>query len=363
MAQKLAELTAANEQRQEALRLLVEQRLDKLREENTGKLEEMRKTVDEKLQGTLEKRLGESFKMVSERLEKVHQGLGEMQNLATGVGDLKRALMNVKVRGGWAEVQLGALLEQMLTPEQYVKNARIKPQSQEVVEFAINLPGQDDGGKEVLLPIDAKFPHEDFDRLNEAMEQADAEAVEAAGRQLERSIRTEAKRISDKYIDPPVTTDFAILFLPTEGLFAEVIRRPGLANEIQQKYRVMLTGPTTLGALLNSLQMGFRTLAIQKRSGEVWQVLGEAKAEFMKYGDVWDKVKKQLGTVTNTVDEAGRRTRVIARKLRDVETLEPPRTQPTLIDFDDNGNGGGGNGDDGAAYDDSDDDTRTSDIG
>jgi DNA recombination protein RmuC len=335
ISQKVAALTESNEKKQEALRIAVEGRLDTLRNENTKKLEEMRQTVDEKLQGTLDKRLGESFKVVSDRLEQVHKGLGEMQNLATGVGDLKRALTNVKLRGGWAEVQLGALLEQMLTPDQYKKNAKIKANSQELVEFAVRLPGQDEAGTEILLPIDAKFPHEDFERLMEAMEKADTLAVEQAGKQIETRIKVEAKRICDKYVDPPVTTDFAILFLPTEGLFAEIIRRPGLVVELQQKYRVMVTGPTTLGALLNSLQMGFRTLAIQKRSSEVWQVLGEAKAEFMKYGDVWDRVKKQLHTVTNTVDEAGRRTRAVERKLRNVEALQVSNDDPALIVLDD----------------------------
>jgi DNA recombination protein RmuC len=335
ISQKVGTLTESNEKKQEALRVTVEGRLDKLRNENTQKLEEMRQTVDEKLQGTLDKRLGESFKVVSDRLEQVHKGLGEMQTLATGVGDLKRALTNVKLRGGWAEVQLGALLEQMLTPDQYGKNVKIKPNSLEIVEFAIRLPGQNDNGSDVLLPIDAKFPHEDFERLMEAMEKADASAVELAGKQIEARIKTEAKRICDKYVDPPTTTDFAILFLPTEGLFAEVIRRPGLVIELQQKHRVMVTGPTTLGALLNSLQMGFRTLAIQKRSSEVWQVLGEAKAEFTKYGDVWDKVKRQLHTVSNTVDEAGRRTRAVQRKLRDVEALEISGDKPDLITLDD----------------------------
>jgi DNA recombination protein RmuC len=283
----------------------------------------MRQTVDEKLQGTLEKRLGESFAVVSERLEKVHQGLGEMQSLATGVGDLKRVLTNVKMRGGWGEVQLGALLEQMLTPEQYRRNVRI---SGGFVEYAVCMPGRDDDGGDVLLPIDSKFPHEDYDRLVDAHERGDRGAFDVAGDALEQRIRREAKTICEKYVAPPATTDFAIMFLPTEGLYAEVVRRPGLADVLQRQYRVMVTGPMTLGAFLNSLQMGFRTLAIQKRSSEVWKVLGEAKAEFGKYGGVLDKLKKQLETATKTVDEVGVRTRAVTRTLRSVESLEPATT-------------------------------------
>jgi DNA recombination protein RmuC len=313
-------LTERNEQRLEALRASIEERLDKLRHENAGKLEEMRQTVDEKLQGTLEKRLGESFAVVSERLEKVHQGLGEMQNLATGVGDLKRVLTNVKMRGGWGEVQLGALLEQMMTPDQYRAQARIGSGN---VDYAVRLPGQDSDG-EVLLPIDSKFPHEDYERLVDAHERGDGDAFEAAGRALELRIKTEAKSICDKYVAPPTTTDFAIMFLPTEGLYAEVLRRPGLADLLQRQHRVLVTGPTTLGALLNSLQMGFRTLAIQQRSSEVWKVLGEAKVEFGKYGGIIDKLKKQLDAAANTVDDVGVRTRAIQRKLKDVQAIEAP---------------------------------------
>ncbi|QEX14946.1 hypothetical protein FRZ44_02220 [Hypericibacter terrae] len=319
---QIASLIEANGKQQEALRQVVEGRLDKLREENTNKLEEMRKTVDEKLQGTLEKRLGESFSVVSERLERVHQGLGEMQNLATGVGDLKRVLTNVKVRGGWAEVQLGALLEQMLSPDQYVKNARVKEHSSEVVEYAVRLPGNAEEDGALLLPIDAKFPHEDYDRLVDALERGDVTAVEIAGNQLEARIKAEAKRICDKYIEPPQTTDFAIMFLPTEGLYAEIVRRPGLADYIQRQHRVAISGPTTLTVLLHSFQMGFRTLAIQKRSSEVWRILGEAKAEFGKYGEVIDKVRKQLVTASNSLDDVGVRSRAIERKLRGVEVIE-----------------------------------------
>jgi DNA recombination protein RmuC len=301
--------------------IAVEERFDKLRAENEAKLEQMRATVDEKLQSTLEKRLGESFKHVSERLEQVHRGLGEMQTLAVGVGDLKKVLANVKDRGGWAEVQLGALLDQMLAREQYAVNARIDPNSQQTVEYAVRLPGSD-GEREILLPIDAKFPKEDYERLVGAWETGDAEGARAALDALEKVIEAEARKINEKYIRPPYSTDFAILFLPTEGLFAEAMRRPGLVQRLQSKYKVTVAGPTTLAALLTSLQMGFKTLAIQERSSEVWQVLAEAKSEFEKYGAVWDKLAKQLSTAQNTVEEAGRRTRAVSRKLRNVESFE-----------------------------------------
>lgn len=322
MASALEQLGKDNSAKQDAMRTAITEGLDKLRGENTEKLDQMRATVDEKLQGTLEKRLGESFALVSDRLEQVHKGLGEMQSLATGVGDLKRVLTNVKSRGGWGEVQLGMLLEDMLTREQFASNVKIRPDSGEMVEFAVRLPG---GGGDVplWLPIDAKFPHEDYERLLQAQETAGTDDIERAGLALERAVRLQAKAICEKYIHPPYSTDFAILYLPTEGLFAEVIRRPGLASEIQTKHRIMIQGPTTLAALLSSLQMGFRTLAIEKRSSEVWQVLGAAKAEFQKYGDVWDKLGKQLDTAKRTVEEAGKRTRAVTRKLRDVETLEP----------------------------------------
>ncbi len=302
----------------DSLRKTVEERLDKLREENSAKLEQMRATVDEKLQGTLEKRLGESFKIVSERLEKVHQGLGEMQNLASGVGDLKRVLTNVKLRGTWGEIQLGSLLEQMLTPDQYLKNVKTNPHSDALVEYAVKMPG---GDEQVLIPLDAKFPVEDYERILAASEKGDAALLEEASRQLENSIKKAARDICEKYICPPETTDFAIMFLPTEGLYAEVLRRPGLLYEIQQKYRVNVCGPTTLGALLNSLQMGFRTLAIQKRSGEVWKVLGEAKLEFAKYGSVMEELKKKLEQASQVVDKVGVRTRAIERRLKDVESI------------------------------------------
>ena len=307
----------------EKVRTTVGQNLETLRKDNEEKLEKMRATVEEKLQGTLEQRLGESFKQVSDRLEAVHKGLGEMQSLANGVGDLKRVLTNVKTRGGWGEMQLGAILEEMLAPEQYVSNTQIDPASGQRVEFAVRMPGQGEG-EAILLPIDAKFPHEDYDRLLTAHDLGDAVQIDAAAKQLERAVRLQAKTISDSYIKPPYSTDFAIMYLPTEGLYAEVARRPGLIREIQSQCRVMVAGPSNLAAFLNSLQMGFRTLAIQKRSSEVWQVLGAAKAEFQKYGDVWDKLGKQLDTARKTVDEAGKRTRAVERRLRGVEVLDAP---------------------------------------
>lgn len=313
----------------EKVRTTVGQNLETLRKDNEEKLEKMRATVEEKLQGTLEQRLGESFKQVSDRLEAVHKGLGEMQTLASGVGDLKRVLTNVKTRGGWGEMQLGSILEEMLAPEQYVSNSQIDPASGQRVEFAVRMPGQGDG-EPILLPIDAKFPHEDYDRLLAAHDLGDVVQIDAAAKQLERAVRLQAKTISDSYIKPPYSTDFAIMYLPTEGLYAEVARRPGLIREIQTQCRVMVAGPSNLAAFLNSLQMGFRTLAIQKRSSEVWQVLGAAKAEFQKYGDVWDKLGKQLDTARRTVDEAGKRTRAVERRLRGVEVLDAPVTASLL---------------------------------
>ena len=330
VSKQLGELIQKQELAQESLRKTVEQRLDVLRGENSEKLEKIRLTVDEQLQGTLEKRLGESFKLVSERLEQVHKGLGEMQSLASGVGDLKRVLTNVKTRGAWGEVQLGSLLEQILTPEQYSKNATIRPGSQERVEFAIRLPGREEGEKEVLLPIDAKFPHEDYDRLMQAAERADAEAVEAAAKQLEVRVKNCARDIRDKYINPPHTTDFAIMFMPTEGLYAEVLRRPGLAEQLQRNWRVTLAGPTTLAAMLNALQMGFRTLAIQKRSSEVWRVLEAVKTEFGKYGQVLDKVQRKIHEASKTIDEVGARRRVIDRKLREIGTMPDDKAEAIL---------------------------------
>lgn len=327
VARSLTALSAASQAGQDSLRRSVEGRLDALGADTLAKLEAMRATVDEKLQGTLERRLGESFALVSQRLEEVHRGLGEMQSLAVGVGDLKRVLGNVKVRGGWGEVQLGALLDQMLTSDQVVRNARPRPDSAESVEFAVRLPGRD--GSEVLLPIDAKFPREDYERLVEAAERADPDAVELWTRALEQRVRTEARRIAQKYVNPPVTTDFALLFLPTEGLYAEVLRRPGLSDQLQTQFRVSVVGPTTLGALLNSLQMGFRTLAIEQRSAEVWAVLGSVKTEFQRFGDVIDRVRKKLGEASTAIDDVSTRTRAIDRRLRTVEAIEAP-TAPDL---------------------------------
>ena len=324
-----------------AMRETIEARLGKIQEENTKKLDEMRQTVDEKLQGTLEKRLGESFKLVSERLEQVYKGLGEMQTLAVGVGDLKRVLTNVKARGTWGEVQLERMLEQVLCPEQYDKNVATKDGG-ERVEFAIKLPGRGDDKAEIVwLPIDAKFPIEDFQRLQDAQEKGDADLAEAAAKQLEIRIKGCAGDICEKYLNPPRTTDFGILFLPTEGLFAEVVRRPGLSDVLQGKYKVVVAGPTTLWSILNSLQMGFRTLAIQQRSSEVWKLLAAVKTEFGKYGDILDKVQKKLQEATNTLDTAAVRTRTIERKLRDVQELPASDAQSVLMIEDLGGNGDG----------------------
>ena len=328
-AAQLAKLTEANEARLTEIRNTLETKLRELQGENAAKLEEMRKTVDERLHATLEHRLGESFKLVSDRLEQVHRGLGEMQTLAAGVGDLKRVLTNVKTRGTWGEVQLEALLEQMLVREQFEKNVATRPGSSERVEFAIRMPGRVDG-TQVWLPIDSKFPAEDYDRLIAAQDRADAAAVEESARALEMRIRSEAKTIRDKYIEPPYTTDFALLFLPTEGLYAEVLRRPGLADTLQRDFRVVIAGPTTLAAILNSLQMGFRTLAIEQRSGEIQLLLGAVKTEFGRFGEVLANTKKQLETVTNSIGKAEVRTRAIERKLRDVEALPTGDAQVVL---------------------------------
>jgi len=317
----LSGLTQANDRRLEAIRQTIEQRLDVLRSENAQKLEQMRATVDEKLQTTLDQRLGASFKQVSDRLEQVHKGLGEMQTLAVGVGDLKRVLTNIKTRGTWGEVQLENLLEQMLTPGQYEKNVATRPGSSERVEFAIRLPGRGDGREPCWLPIDAKFPLEDFQRLQDAQDGADIAGVEMFGKALEDRVRKQARDIHDKYVEPPYTTDFALLYLPVESLYAEVLRRPGLADMIQRDSQVTLAGPTTLAAILNSLQMGFRTLAIEERSSEVRMLLGAVKAEFGRFGDLLARTKKQLETVGNTLVDAEVRTRAIERKLRGVEAL------------------------------------------
>ena len=320
------------------VRATLEARLKDIETQNGVKLEEMRKTVDEKLHATLEQRLGESFKLVSDRLEQVHKGLGEMQTLALGVGDLKRVLTNVKTRGTWGEVQLGALLEQLLTPDQYATNIATVPKSAERVEFAIKLPGRGESGEsnsQVWLPIDSKFPIEDYERIVAAQDAADAAGMEEASKALEARIKLEAKTIRDKYIEPPHTTDFAILFLPTEGLYAEVLRRPGLSDWLQRECRVTIAGPTTLTALLNSLQMGFRTLAIEKRASDVWLVLGAVKTEFSKFGEVLAKAKQQLQTVANSIDSAETRTRQMERKLKDVESLPGPAAVKLLGGADD----------------------------
>jgi DNA recombination protein RmuC len=329
--QQLSALTADNEKRLGEVRATLETRLTAMQQDNASKLEQMRATVDEKLQSTLETRLGQSFKLVSERLEAVQRGLGEMQSLASGVGDLKRVLNNVKTRGILGEVQLAALLEQMLTPEQYAADVATVPGSDNRVEFAVRLPGGD-RDSQVWLPIDAKFPIENYERLLDAQQQADVDAVERAALALERHIREEAKTIRAKYVAPPATTDFAILFLPTEGLYAEIIRRPGLFENLQREQRVIVAGPTTLSALLNSLQMGFRTLAIQKRSSEVWQLLGAVKNEFGKFGDVLNMVRKKLDEAGKHIDATSVRTRAIERKLRDVESLPGEQTQQLLGD-------------------------------
>nr|WP_198980210.1 DNA recombination protein RmuC [Herbaspirillum sp. ASV7] len=328
--QQLSALTESNAQRMAEVRATLEAKIKDLQNDNAQKLEEMRKTVDEKLHATLEQRLGESFKLVSDRLDKVHQGLGEMQQLATGVGDLKRVLTNVKTRGTWGEVQLEILLEQMLTPDQYAKNVETVPASGERVEFAIRLPGAKDDGTQVWMPIDAKFPKEQYERLVDAAERADADGVATAGRELERAVRNEAKTIAEKYLSPPLTTDFAILFLPTEGLYAEVMRRPGLSDELQRTHRVTIAGPSTLSALLNSLQMGFRTLALEKRSSEVWQVLGAVKTEFGKFGEVLASTKSALERVAKNIDQAETRTRQMTRKLKSVEALPAENAQKLL---------------------------------
>ncbi|HZG84943.1 DNA recombination protein RmuC [Paenibacillus sp.] len=327
---RLTELTRLNESKLEAMRETVERKLTALQADNHTQLEQMRATVDEKLHATLERRLGESFQLVGERLELVHKGLGEMQSLASGVGDLKRVLTNVKTRGTMGEIQLDALLEQTLAPDQYERNAAIKKGTAERVDFVVKLPDKSDGRRAVLLPIDAKFPLEDYQRLLDAQESGDAAAAADAWKLLEARVKAEAKSIRDKYIDPPATTEFAVLFLPLEGLYAEVLRRPGLWDTLQREYRVVVTGPTTLSALLNSLQMGFRTLAIQKRTSEVWQVLGQVKGEFGKFGDLLEKTQKKLQEASNTLDGAAVRTRAIERRLRGVEELSAPEPEEAL---------------------------------
>lgn len=327
-AAQLSVLTATNEQKMDAVRLIIDEKLKQIQEDNTRQLDRMRQTVDEKLQGTLEKRLGESFKQVSERLELVHQGLGDMRNLANGVGDLKKVLTNIKTRGTWGEVQLGALLAEILAPEQYAQNVRIHENTNDVVEFAIKLPGQGDLAEgHVLIPVDAKFPVEDYSRLLDAQEKADADAADVASRLLETRIKNEAKDIFKKYIAPPQTTDFGIMFLPSEGLYAEIIRRVDLVQILQREYHIVVSGPSTFAAFLNSLQMGFRSLAIQNRSGEVWKVLGEIKTEFDKFGLTLDAVRKKLEQASNSMDDVQRKSRTIQRKLRSVQVLPGSDTE------------------------------------
>ena len=330
MREQLQALSKTNDQRLAELRLTVEQRLTAIQQDNEKKLEQMRATVDEKLHATLEQRLGESFKQVAERLEQVHKGLGEMQNLARDVGSLNRVLTNVKTRGIFGEVQLAGLLEQVFTPEQYAANVATLPGSAERVEFAIKLPGQRDDGQPLWLPIDAKFPREDYERLLDAQEKGDPVAAEASARAIEMRLRMEARTIREKYIAPPHTTDFGILFVPTEGLYAEALRRPGLMESLQREHKVMLCGPTTLLATLTSLQMGFRTLALEKRSAEVWEVLGAVKTEFGKFGEVLAKTKKKLEEASNTIDLAETRTRQMTRKLKSVEALPDEAAQQLL---------------------------------
>jgi DNA recombination protein RmuC len=319
LAVAVSELAHNSQNQQEVLRNAVERRLDMLRAENADKLEQMRHAVDEKLQGTLEQRLGASFKMVNDSLTRVHESVGEMQALATGVGDLKRVLSNVKSRGTWGEVALGNILEEILTTDQYARNVEVRPGSNQRVEFAIKLPA--DGQSPLWLPLDAKYPTEDYDRMVEATERGDVAAADAALRGIEARIRSAAKDIKGKYVVPPHSTDFAVLFLPTEGLFAEVIRRPGLVDALQRDFHVMVAGPTTLVSLLTSLRMGFRTLAIQQRSSEVWRVLSAVKAEFERFGGILDKVHKKLEEAQKVVEDAGIRRRAMDRKLRDVEIL------------------------------------------
>jgi DNA recombination protein RmuC len=321
LTQQVQTLSESNARRLTEMRGTLETQLAQLQQSNTSKLDEMRQTVDEKLQATLHARLGESFKQVADRLEQVHKGLGEMNTLAQGVGDLKHLLTNVKTRGMFGEAQLASLLEQVLAPDQYATQHETIPGSKNRVDFAIRLPGRSDDGQPVWLPIDAKFPNEDYERLLDAQSRADAVQADLASKALEVRVRLEAKSIAEKYLAPPYTTDFAVMFLPTEGLYAEVLRRPGLMESLQRDHRITLSGPTTLMAMLNSLQMGFRTLALEKRSSEVWQVLGAVKTEFGKFGDVLAKVKEQTQTVLNTLDKAQSRSNVMHRALRTVDAL------------------------------------------
>jgi len=331
IGQMMDEKLGAQETRIETMRQTVETRMERMQLGNSEKLEQIRQTVDERLHASLDKRLGESFQMVSERLEQVYKGLGEMQTLATGVGDLKRVLTGIKTRGIWGEIQLGALLEQIMTPEQYEANAAVVPGNSERVEYAVKLPGRSGDDTPVYLPLDAKFPQEDYQRVLDATEQGRADLYEAAGKQLDQAVRAEAKRIRDKYISPPHTTDIAVMFLPVEGLFAEVLRRPGLSERIQTDYHVVIAGPTTLAALLNSMQLGFRTLAIEKRASEVWGLLGAVKTEFGRFADILARTQKKLRQASDSIEDASRKTRTIQRKLRGVEELGERETR-RLID-------------------------------
>ncbi|MDO5623152.1 MAG: DNA recombination protein RmuC [Pseudomonadota bacterium] len=331
LATQLQAVGEGNARRMQEVRATLEQQITSLQASNSAKLDEMRRTVDEKLHATLEQRLGESFRQVAERLEQVHKGLGEMQTLAQGVGDLKHLLANVKTRGTFGEAQLGQLLEQVFTPEQYAAQVATRPGSKHLVDFAIRLPGSSDEGP-LWLPIDAKFPTEDYERLQDAQQRADAPAAEAAARALEQRIRLEARSMAEKYVAPPHTTEYAFLFLPTEGLYAEVLRRPGLMQALQREHRVVLAGPTTLLAMLSSLQMGFRTLALEKRSSEVWQVLGAVKTEFGKFGEFVNKVRSQAETVVKTLDQAQTRTNMMNRALKKVESLPDEQAQALLPD-------------------------------
>ena len=328
---QVKQLTDESRSRIEGLRSTISEQLTEIRNENEKKLEEMRKTVDEKLQGTLERRFNESFKVVGDQLEAVYKGLGEMKNLATGVGDLKNVLTNVKVRGTWAEYQLEAILQQILTPDQYERNVATKSDSSDHVEFAIRLPGPSNSPESpVWLPIDAKFPQEDYIRLMEASRSGDVEGVEQSTKELIRSVTASAKTITEKYVDPPHTTDFAVMYLPTEGLYAEVVRQPGLIEEFQTKYRVTVAGPTTMGALLNSLRLGFRTLVIEQRASEVWRVLAAVKSEFEKFGEALEKVKKRLNSASDAIEQTDVRTRAMERKLRGVEQLASDQADELL---------------------------------
>ncbi|PIR05838.1 DNA recombination protein RmuC [Candidatus Kuenenbacteria bacterium CG11_big_fil_rev_8_21_14_0_20_37_9] len=329
---KLTELIDKNDAKMEKVREAVEKKLESLQKDNSEKLEAMRVTVDEKLHATLEKRFGESFKVVSDRLEAVHKGLGEMQTLALGVGDLKKMLSNVKSRGTWGEAQLGNLIEEILTPEQYEKNVKTKKASRDNVEFAVKLPGNDDDVKQVWLPIDAKFPLEDYQRLVEAQGQGNLLLTEELSKSLEMRVKSEAKDIRDKYLDPPYTTDFGILFVPIESLYAEILRKPGLFELIRREYRVIIAGPTTTQVILNSLQMGFRTLTIQKRSSEVWTLLGAVKTEFGKFGDLLEKTHKKIQEASNTIEGAVTKTRTIERKLNKVQNLPVAEAEKLVLE-------------------------------